>query len=68
MLFVLMFEIMNKHTRKLTKHILNDEQTRGNVEIQGVQKTITILISIYFYITTQPGMHVTYTIREINIL
>ena len=27
---------------------------------QGVQKTITLLIGIYFYITTSTGMHLTY--------
>ena len=38
-----MFENMNKHTLKLTKHILNNDQTKGNVDIQGVQKTIYLL-------------------------
>ena len=32
------------------------------------KKTITLLISIYFYITTSSGMELTYTIRETNIL
>ena len=32
------------------------------------KKTITLLIGIYFYITTSIGIHLTYTIQEINIL
>ena len=33
-----------------------------------VSKKITLLIGIYFYITISTGMHLTYTIQEINIL
>ena len=32
------------------------------------KKTMPLLIGIYFYITTSTGMHLTYTIRKINIL
>ena len=32
------------------------------------KKTMPLLISIYFYITTSTGIYLTYIIKEINIL
>ena len=39
-----------------------DESTTG-----CPKKTMPLLIGIYFYISTSTGMHLTYTIQEINI-
>ena len=42
----------------------------GYTGLTGCQKkkTMPLLIGFYFYISTSTGMHLTYTIREINIL